>query len=117
METQHRVVALVGLSKARNVWCINVLKVDSRFRGDNLAIKLYKFILTKLDITLKAGDSQSPGGRYVWNKLYKTAGVVIYARKSPYSKIVDFPKAGKHELVCGQFDLYDSIAEIFAVAG
>jgi len=68
-------------------------------------------------ITMKAGSSQSAGGRYVWNKLAKTPGVVIYAKKSPYSKVFDFPKTGKRELTSKVFDLYDSDAEIFAVAG
>jgi hypothetical protein len=49
--------------------------------------------------------------------LSKTPGVVVYAKKSPYSKVFDFPKAGKRELVGKVFDLYDSDAEIFAVAG
>ena len=53
----------------------------------------------------------------VWNKLSKTPGVVVYAKKSPYSKVFDFPKAGNRELVGKVFDLYDSDAEIFAVAG
>ena len=64
-----------------------------------------------------AGSSQSPGGRYVWNKLAKSSDVMVYAKKSPYSKVFDFPKAGKRELIGKVFDLYDSNAEIFAVAG
>jgi hypothetical protein len=70
-----------------------------------------------MDITLKAGTSQSAGGRYVWTKLSKTPGVVVYAKKSPYSKVFDFPKTGNRELIGKVFDLYDSDAEIFAVAG
>jgi hypothetical protein len=42
---------------------------------------------------------------------------VVYAKKSPYSKVIDFPKTGKRELVGKVFDLYDSNAEIFAVTG
>jgi hypothetical protein len=94
-----------------------MLNVDSRYKGNNLAIKVYKFLMRKMDITLKAGTSQSAGGRYVWNKLSKTPGVVVYAKKSPYSKVIDFPKAGKRELVSKAFDLYCSNAEIFAVTG
>ena len=73
--------------------------------------------MRKMDITLKAGSCQSAGGRYVWNKLSKTAGVVVYSKKSPYSKVFDFPKAGDRELIGKVFGLYDSDAEIFAVAG
>jgi len=117
METRYRIAARVELSKERGAWNVYLLSVDSRYKGNNLAIKIYKFLMKKMDITLKAGTSQSAGGRYVWNKLSKTPGVVVYAKKSPYSKVFDFPKAGKRELVGKVFDLYDSDAEIFAVAG
>ena len=117
METRFRIVAKVELSKERGGWHVDLLNVDSRYKGNNLAIKIYKFLMKKLDITLMAGTSQSAGGRYVWNKLAKTRGVTVYAKKSPYSKVIDFPKAGKRELVSKVFDLYGSDAEIFAVAG
>ena len=117
METRFRIVAKVELTKERGGWHVDLLNVDSRYKGNNLAIKIYKFLMRKMDITLKAGTSQSAGGRYVWNKLSKTPGVVVYAKKSPYSKVFDFPKAGNRELVGKVFDLYDSDAEIFAVAG
>ena len=116
METRFRIVAKVELTKERGGWHVDMLSVDSRYKGNNLAIKIYKFLMNKMDITLKAGTSQSAGGRYVWNKLSKTPGVVVYAKKSPYSKVIDFPKAGKRELIGKVFDLYDSDAEIFAVA-
>ena len=117
METRYRIAAKVELSKERGAWHVDLLNVDSRYKGNNLAIKIYKFLMKKLDITLMAGTSQSAGGRYVWNKLAKTRGVTVYAKKSPYSKVIDFPKAGKRELVSKVFDLYNSDAEIFAVAG
>lgn len=117
METRYRIAAKVELSKERGAWHVDLLSVDSRYKGNNLAIKIYKFLMKKMDITLKAGTSQSAGGRYVWNKLSKTPGVVVYAKKSPYSKVIDFPKAGNRELVSKVFDLYDSDAEIFAVIG
>ena len=117
METRFRIVAKVELTKERGGWHVDLLNVDSRYKGNNLAIKIYKFLMKKMDITLKAGTSQSAGGRYVWNKLSKTPGVVVYAKKSPYSKVFDFPKAGNRELVGKVFDLYGSDAEIFAVAG
>jgi len=116
-ETRLRIVAAVELSKERNAWHVDMIRVDSRYKGQNLAVKLYRFLMRKMDITLKAGSSQSAGGRYIWNKLAKTPGVVIYAKKSPHSKVIDFPKTGKRELVGKMFDLYDSNAEIFAVAG
>ena len=116
METRYRIAAKVELSKDRGAWHVDLLNVDSRYKGNNLAIKIYKFLMKKLDITLMAGTSQSAGGRYVWNKLNKERDITVYAKKSPYSKFIDFPKSGKRELVSKNFDLYGSDAEIFAVA-
>ena len=116
METRYRVAAMVELSKYRGAWHIDLVNVDSRYKGKNLAVKIYKFLMKKLDITLMAGTSASVGGRYVWNKLNKERDITVYARKSPYSKFIDFPKSGKKELVSKKFDLYGSDAEIFAVA-
>ena len=117
MTTRYRIVAHIEMSKERGSWHVDLLQVDSRYKGKNLAVKLYTFLLKDEGITLRAGGSQSAGGRYVWNKLAKTPGVVVYAKKSPYSKVFDFPKTGNRELIGKVFDLYDSDAEIFAVAG
>ena len=117
VETRYRIVAKVELSKDHRAWHVDLLQVDSRYKGNNLAVKIYRFLMRKMDITLMAGSSQSPGGRYVWNKLAKSSGVTVYAKKSPYSKVFDFPKSGNRELTGKVFDLYDSNAEIFAVAG
>ncbi len=116
METRYRVAAMVELSKERGAWHIDLVNVDSRYKGNNLAVKIYKFLMKKLDITLMAGTSASVGGRYIWNKLNKERDITVYAKKSPYSKFIDFPKSGKKELVSKKFDLYGSDAEIFAVA-
>ena len=116
METRYRIAAKVELSKDRGAWHVDLLNVDSRYKGNNLAVKIYKFLMKKMDLTLMAGHSQSAGGRYVWNKLNKERDITVYAKKSPYSKFIDFPKSGKRELVSKKFDLYGSDAEIFAVA-
>ena len=113
----YRIVSMIELEKERGAWHVDLLKVDSSYKGKNLAVKIYGFILKKMDITLMAGCAQSAGGRYVWNKMVKKSNITVYAKKSPYSKVFDFPKSGNRELVSNLFDLYDSDAEIFAVAG
>ena len=115
-ELHHRNVAYLGLSKRNGAWHVDLVEVDSRYKGKKLANKLYRFVLKTLDITLMAGSSQSVGGRYIWNTLAKDRSVVVYARKGVYSKVFDFPKAGKRELMGNKFDLYDTNAAIFAVA-
>jgi hypothetical protein len=115
-ELHHRNVAYLGLSKRNGAWHVDLVEVDSRYKGKKLANKLYRFVLKTLGITLMAGSSQSVGGRYIWNTLAKDRNITVYAKKGVYSKVVDFPKAGKRELVSNHFDLYDTNAAIYAVA-
>ena len=115
-EIHYRAVAYLGLSKKSGAWHVDLVEVDSRYKGKKLANKLYRFVLKNLDITLMAGSSQSVGGRYIWNTLAKDRNITVYAKKGLYSTIIDFPKAGKRELVGNLFNLYDTKAAIFAVA-
>jgi len=118
-EIHYRAVAYLGLSKKSGAWHVDLVEVDSRYKGKKLANKLYRFVLKNLDITLMAGSSQSVGGRYIWNTLAKDKGITVYAKKGlrgDNSTIIDFPKAGKRELVSNLFNLYDTKAAIFAVA-
>ena len=116
METHCRIVAELGLSKRNGAWHVDMVEVDSRYKGRKLANKLYRFLMKALGITLMADSSQSVGGRYIWNTLAKDKAVTVYAKKGVYSKIVDFPKAGKRELKSDLINLYDTKAAIFAVA-
>ena len=118
-EIHHRAVAYLGLSKKSGAWHVDLVEVDSRYKGKKLANKLYRFVLKNLEITLMAGTTQSVGGRYIWNTLAKDKGITVYAKKGlrgGNSAIIDFPKAGKRELVSNLFNLYDTKAAIFAVA-
>jgi hypothetical protein len=47
METRYRIAAKVELSKERGAWHVDMLQVDSRYKGNNLAIKIYKFLMKK----------------------------------------------------------------------
>ena len=49
METRYRIPAKVCLSKERGAWHVDLLQVDSRYKGNNLAIKIYKFLMKKMD--------------------------------------------------------------------
>jgi ribosomal protein S18 acetylase RimI-like enzyme len=116
METRYRIAAELSLSKQNNAWHVDLVKVDSRYKGRKLANKLYRFVLKTLGITLMAGTMQSTGGRYIWNTLAKDRYIVVYAKKGIYSKVIDFPKTGKRELVSNMFNLYDTKAAIYAIA-
>ncbi len=116
METHCRIAAELGLSKRNGAWHVDLVSVDSRYKGRKLANKLYRFLMKTLGITLMAGSSQSVGGRYIWNTLAKDRNITVYAKKGVYSKLIDFPKTGKRELVGNLFNLYDTRAAIYAVA-
>ena len=115
-EVHHRYVAYLGLSKRNGAWHVDLVEVDSRYKGKKLANKLYRFVLKTLGITLMAGSSQSVGGRYIWNTLAKDRNITVYAKKGVYSKVVDFPKTGKRELKGNLFNLYNTKAAIYAIA-
>ncbi len=115
-EVHYRFVAYLGLSKRNGAWHVDLVEVDSRYKGKKLANKLYRFVLKTLGITLMAGSSQSVGGRYIWNTLAKDRHVTVYAKKGVYSKVIDFPKTGKRELKGNLFNLYNTKAAIYAVA-
>ena len=118
-EIHYRAVAYLGLSKKSGAWHVDLVEVDSRYKGKKLANKLYRFVLKNLEIPLMAGTTQSVGGRYIWNTLAKDKGITVYAKKGlrgVNSAIIDFPKAGKRELVSNLINLYDTKAAIFAVA-
>lgn len=110
-----KIAAHVDLSKRKKFWHVDLAEVDSQYRGKKLARKMYSFLIKK-GFNLQAGDCQSVGGRYVWNELAKDRSITIFARKSPYSKIIDYPRPGEKELKSKSFDLFDSKAVIYAVA-
>ena len=116
-EVHHRSVAHLSLSKQNGAWHVDLVEVDSRYKGKKLANKLYRFLMKTLGITMMAGWAQSAGGRYIWNNLAKDKDITVYAKKGLYSTVIDFPKAGKRELKSNLFDLYAPKTAIFAVAG
>jgi hypothetical protein len=111
----YKIAGNFELSKRGKYWHVDFARVDSRFRGKKLARKMYSFLIKK-GYNLQAGDSQSPGGRYVWNELAKDRTITIFAKKSKHSKFIDFPRPGKNELKSSLFELFDSKAEIYAVS-
>jgi hypothetical protein len=106
----------LSLSKQNGAWHVDLVEVDSRYKGKKLANKLYRFLMKTLGITMMAGWAQSAGGRYIWNNLAKDKDITVYAKKGLYSTVIDFPKAGKRELKSNLFDLYAPKTAIFAVA-
>lgn len=61
-------------------YSVAMVSVDDRYKGFNLASKLYAFLLKKYpQWILMSGTSQSFGGRHVWNVLCRQRGISVYA--------------------------------------
>ena len=111
-----RVAMQIDLSLQGNSWHIDIARTDSRYKGRNLAVRVYVLLMKKRRLALKAGTAQSIGGRKIWNKLNRHPDILVYARKSRRSRNISLVKSGRKQLSCDEFDLYDgnAAAEIFA---
>ena len=111
-----RVAMQIDLSLQGNSWHIDIARTDSRYKGRNLAVRVYVLLMKKRRLALKAGTAQSIGGRKIWNKLNRHPDILVYARKSRRSNNVSLVKSGRKQLSCDEFDLYNgnTAAEIFA---
>ena len=111
-----RVAMQIDLSLQGNSWHIDIARTDSRYKGRNLAVRVYVLLMKKRRLALKAGTAQSIGGRKIWNKLNRHPDILVYARKSKRSNNVSLVKSGRKQLSCDEFDLYNgnTAAEIFA---
>lgn len=58
-------------------YTVDAVTVDKAYRGAGLARHLYGFVLKDLNITLVAGDSQTPDGQRMWKMLFSTPGIDV----------------------------------------
>jgi len=74
-----RVAIYLLLHKFGNfAYSVGEIKARKTYQGRGLGIKLYRFLIKQLDITLISGKSQSLGGARLWSELYKTPGITVY---------------------------------------
>lgn len=59
-------------------YSVSRIKARRTYQGRGLGIKLYKFIIKNLGITLISDKIQSLGGARMWSELYKTPGITVY---------------------------------------
>lgn len=105
LASSQKIVAEVDLSKVKhNIWTIDWVAVDDLYKGNNIAPLFYRYILRKCKITLKAGSTQSPGGRYIWNELAKYKDVLVFAYKNRTAHVLDPGEEG--ELTSDDLDPY-----------
>lgn len=74
-------------------------KTDSRYRGRNLAFRLYVFLI-KSGVIITAGDQQSTGSQKLWAKLAKAANIEVWSQRG---------KAWQECFVCEATDRLDTM--------
>lgn len=97
-------------------WQVGLAVVDREFRGQDLACKIYKFLLRKGYI-LRAGSEQSPGGRYIWYRLAQSKSIEVVGRPKWSRKL--YPLKANHstrEVCHPDIDVYDSFRESMMLA-
>jgi GNAT superfamily N-acetyltransferase len=73
-----------------NTWEVAAIVVDPDYRGQNLGLALYGLALSELQLTLRAGRTQTRHGQAMWLKLNQIPGVeirgVTRARRNQYQE-------------------------------
>jgi len=77
-ETDRVAVYLLLYKFGNFAYSVEEIKARKTYQGRGLGIKLYRFLIKQLDITLISGKQQSPGGARLWSELYKTPGITVY---------------------------------------
>ena len=115
--TTRDIVARVALSRVRSrVWEVDMCSIDSKYQGFGIAPSLYYWIMLSLDISLKAGYQQSPGGRGIWYDLAALPEVSVLVRRRG-SEFAFAERDDEMREVCSdQFDCYEyETSEVIAV--
>ena len=71
------VVSWANIPDIDNAVKVEHITVDEDYRGEGLARALYGIVLAVLKLPLVAGDSQTPGGRRMWQMLHNMPGVKV----------------------------------------
>jgi hypothetical protein len=106
-------VMLLDLEKSRsrlfkNSYEISMVAIDGRYQGFGLAAKIYRYLMKKTGITLKAGSHQSIGGRAIWNDLAAYKDVQVVGKRS--NEFIDMEAGEDQEMSTGieGINCYDS---------
>lgn len=97
-------------------WEVGLAVVDQEFRGEDLACKIYKFLI-RHGTKLRAGSAQSPGGRYIWYRLSQSQDIQVLARKKWGKKVFKLrPNHAQKEAFHPEFEYLDTENETIVTA-
>ena len=91
---------------------MNYTRMDNRYRGCGIAPRVYE-IVAKSTGPIMSGDSQSPGGRAVWNTLVKRSKILTAALWKGKHYSVEAGQWGQAE--SDEVKLYSTAARLVAV--
>ena len=94
-------------------YTVDYLALNPKYQGQNLALKLYLWLLNNSDVTkvgiIEAGSSQSLGGMKLWKKLVQYAFVFAYSPHEKQFSQVELNADGDLE---ADFALYEDPREL-----
>ena len=112
----HRVVMTIDTYNLRRKGItyrvMHYTRMDSRYRGCGIAPLVYE-IVAKSSGPIMSGDSQSPGGRAIWNTIIKRGKVFAAALWKGTHYDVEAGEWGQAE--SDEISLYNSAARLVAV--
>ena len=80
---------------------VNCSRMDKKYQGGGLSFRIYRYLLTKIpNLIIQAGNSQSPGGRYIWYKLSQFKDVLVYGKTKTGRPAIMIPDDEKREMTC-----------------
>lgn len=94
-------------------YTVDYLALNPKYQGQNLALKLYLWLLNNSDVTkvgiIEAGSNQSLGGMKLWKKLVQYAFVFAYSPHEKQFSQVELNADGDLE---ADFALYEDPREL-----
>lgn len=115
-EYRHVMEIILSQIGKRKSWHVDLARLDSRYRGMNIAPKVYtKLIKRNPGFILEAGHMQSPGGQSIWNRLAERKDIFVFARNRKGAYYVEFDE-DRDELTCSETKIYGNGTLMFAVA-
>jgi hypothetical protein len=74
------------LGKYNSFSQVDFVTTSALFKGQNIAFRLYRYLILKRKVKLMAGSTQSIGARKLWAKLIRSSVIDVYAKEKTSSR-------------------------------
>jgi len=99
------IVLEISVYRYRGGWCTNYTRADRRYAGSGITPRVYELFAKHVGI-IYSGDSQSAGGRSVWNTLARRGRVNVGCRRG--NTIYEVEPTEYSEVDSPDIDVYNS---------